>query len=213
MLDFALMALGFVLFILFLLVVPVRWTGNATRVILCRWCLGMYGYQMIRTVTAYGWAPFLIGRTRATRRAKLTAVRRVRRRLAEEPEPVPCPVCGRFQPDAYAAVRSTRYRWFRPVEGVAVAVSLLLPIYMFAGLVQLVAWAGEFDPGDPKRAGLIGTLFILSFPLAAAPWFGVYATRKFLQSRFHPNRDIPDDDRLALAWSRAVVADPDWGSP
>jgi hypothetical protein len=197
MLDYVLLTLGLVLYCLLFLVVPVRWTGTATRVVACQWCTNLYGYRMARTVTAFGWAPFLLGRRWAARRAKLRAVRRVRDRLAAEPEPVPCPICGRFQAAAYPAVRRTRYTWLRWVEA---GYFLVYPFLI------IPTWAALYLPLGGGSEGLLGTLFVLSFGVAAVPGLAVGRLRRHLQHRFHPNRDIPEAERYALARERAVVA-------
>lgn len=189
-------------------VVTARVNGRTTRTTTCGHCGASFEY--VAEMKAEGKASyhFNIFKARATRKAQEQAERRLQKALATAPFAVPCPCCARYQDDMLWAVRSSQYRRMRwLVVGLYAAApllffppALLLSHYFVKDVIGLSV---------ARTQGVFELVMVLSFVIAAVPGFAAHLWRRARQRAFDPNRDIPEEERFAIARNWAWVAPPD----
>ncbi|HEX8914477.1 MAG TPA: hypothetical protein VF796_19165 [Humisphaera sp.] len=151
--------------------------GDTMRQVTCASCGDVYYYKLYRQGTGTGRSPYFIDQEGAADRASRQAAARLARKLATGCDPVPCPTCGRYQPEMVTLLRRQRYQWV----GV---VGLVAPMVAF---FAFVIWAArrhlefERDPG----------VFAGGLLLPVALWAAIYGLRRLAEHRYDPHKTRP----------------------
>lgn len=177
----------------------VQWTsakaeaaGGVWRGVRCDHCGTAYVFRVEVRVRHKEVELYSQGSPGQRARAEQAARDRLAYLLERKIEPVPCPSCGRYQPDMCDELRRRRYGWLYT------AGMFLLTI----GALGLVAAAGTAT--DPRPH--FHWMTCLAVEVAGA---GLGATALILKRRlsasYDPNDRVPADRRMDLALDRAMT--------
>jgi hypothetical protein len=172
--------------------------GTTIREVLCENCGEKYHYRLSRVAYGYVHAPYDIGGSTAKKRAMERAKQRLRRKLDEDVDPVPCPECGWYQWAMVPLLRRSRLRWMRPLALWSL-VAVLVPFTI--GVVGVInARTPSEAPAWTNYAWVAAGLVILLCP-------AIYILRWVLNLFYDPNRSIEQRERILRG--RAVALTPE----
>src|SRR5437867_1155821 len=97
-------------------------SGSVMKEVVCEKCRSSFFYQLARTATGRGEAPYYIGQDAAQERAQRRADAKVAKMLKRDSEVVPCPKCDFIQPHM---LRDLRRRMYPTLRLLAWAIPLL----------------------------------------------------------------------------------------
>ena len=163
----------------------------------CEQCETRYNYVMERQAEAGSRRPFGIGADDAARDVRSEARERLRRRLADEVDPVPCPECGRFQAEMVETMLEEDYGWVR-LFPLWIALIGLIVVPVVAFLTFLFIKLGDGFVEYPILIPVVAVVYFLPFALI---WFRGRSRR----ARYNPNESEPLKARLRYARRRARV--------
>ncbi|MFT3784589.1 MAG: hypothetical protein QM770_00295 [Tepidisphaeraceae bacterium] len=170
---------------------------NKRRVnVTCDKCHTAYCYELVRTATGVGRAPYLVGQTEAQARSTHLAARSLRKRLATEADPVPCPTCHWINESLVRGCRLSRYRWVLPFAGVMALMAFVASVF------AIVAMEG------PKRHSITSSpLQLLAITLgSAAAVFGIgWSVQWLLRRTIRPNRRYPQPPVIPAGTPAPIV--------
>lgn len=174
--------------------------GSVVVGVTCDECGCEYFYELTRSGTGAGSAPYGIGSARAARSAQEHAERDLQQRLTAEADLVPCPNCHWINDELIRGYRLGRYRWlvrFAAGLGIVGTASCLI-----------AAWFISRSPIPGDRELSIKVLIVgpLSFALFFA---GMFLLRNLLRSRIRPNQHFPQAPKVPVGSARALLTDQD----
>ena len=175
--------------------ITVRTRGSVIKEIKCRGCRTVYYFVMWRKTSASGTSPYGLTDRAAERAARSRAETRLRYRLATEIDSVPCPSCGRYQPEMFLPMAVSKFRWLRRT---AVALLVLVPVSLLAAAFCSIN--ARLIPFGATGA-IVFALLAVCFLVAAVAVFRTYFRRK---KNYDPNTE-PIDLRLAIARQRTMT--------
>lgn len=172
-------------------------TAEVWRRIPCEHCGEEYFFSL--QLRAVGWVHEELRLTPsewAKNAAQRDAAAKLRWLAENKIETVPCPSCGRYQPNMYAAVRHRRYHGLQVAWAILFATALSVGTLAFLILVDP---DGDFK-GSPAKPYMIP----LTAAFVLATWV-LHKVRKWLSARYDPNNESEADERMVLAQDRAFT--------
>jgi hypothetical protein len=158
--------------------------GRAFKTVTCESCRAEFVYLLIRHGAGFAASAMFYDRAGAKERAAAQAEAELRRALAREQDPVPCPGCGWYQQSMVPLVRAAHRGWMRFVGALLLYLAAILG--GLAALAVLTRRAGD-------RAA-VGTALGLAEAAAwaAAIGCGLVLARRLLARRVEPNDGDPE---------------------
>jgi hypothetical protein len=182
-----------------------RVTGTAWKPTVCRGCGEKYYYRMTRATTGARDANVTMSQEEGQRAAQATAEQRLWDVLAEDFNLIPCPTCGKYQPEMCEELRERKCKpaWTRTlILGAITGLSLTLSGWCLTPEFQALGLDRGLIP-LLILGGLAGVLTLVSR----------YSYQ--VQKRgYNPNEE-PLEQRLKIAKQRSLTADEllrRWGS-
>jgi hypothetical protein len=157
--------------------------GDAIHAVACRHCGGEYFYTACRISSGVATSPYNLGMKSAEARAGNIARRRLGQSLAATTDPVPCPHCGRLQPDMLRDLRKSRFPRWKTAAWV-VPTLVLVPMAIVYLLASDLRWQAEVRPK------LLGVMILIGGAGAAA-WTFINTLAK----AYDPDADLPGGKR------------------
>jgi len=160
--------------------------GAEFRTVVCENCQVEFVYLLTRK--AEGWATGVMfldwdAPDRAARRAEAE----LRRTLAQDQDPVPCPSCGWYQQSMVPLLRARHRGWM------SVAGAFLLYAAALVSVPGALAWIFSKDPAGARAAAS----FVQAGVWGAAAGGGLILARRVLASGVRPN-DGDSEARMEL---------------
>jgi hypothetical protein len=186
-----------------LLVIPIVWTeytatvnGRVLKLVPCEYCTTEYVYVLERESKGTARCPYSVLSEDGQARLVSCAEESLQQYLANDFDPVPCPVCGNYQRFMFPKLMQAGC-----LSMVATAVVLLAGGLSVVGvMLQAVDYLDR--PSDQALWRLAGAFAVLAvIGLIGA---GLWATRRAQVRKFDPNAKNKQA-RIALGRSRAVT--------
>ncbi|MBV9124625.1 MAG: hypothetical protein JO112_14810 [Planctomycetes bacterium] len=165
-------------------------SGTALKWVACENCSTEYVYLLKRTGKGR-W--FVVSGKK--QQGVEEAERRLRSRLANGVDPVPCPLCGWYQQHMLPRARDLRYKWMRTTAFLLLPLSILLSLAA-SGMYILIR-----DLGHEVLFPVVLVAWILA-GLAGA-WIPILLTaRAMLSASYDPNDlDVETRKHLGQQWA------------
>ncbi len=169
--------------------------GRRTKQVTCEKCGTPFLYELTRTATGTGEAPYFLGQASAKASAQASAQWYLDRRLAHEVELVPCPKCGWVNADMVKTYRKRKYRYLPLLAVVIVVVGFFVALFLGAALARVF--------GANSDLPWVTRLIVLIFCLASPIW--IFPFRFWLRRRIDPNRTYPQRPAVPLGTPPAQI--------
>ncbi len=182
----------------------VRVEGGVWRHEQCQECGKGYRYYVKKAVTRSRQAPYNLNKSGAERAARKAAEKALAKRFDTEVEPVPCPTCGGYQAAMVPAVFAERFRWVSRAFTAALCLAAIL--FAVAGMLvyELLGMANRKD--QFSKDWFVISVLVPAFCVAVLPLILLKVYQRQQAALFHPNLDIPQEERLALGRQLAELA-------
>ena len=171
--------------------------GRVVKLVPCENCSTEYVYVLEREGTGVGTSFYLMNEEGAESHAVSSAKDTLQQYLANDFDPVPCPVCGHYQKYMFPKLLETTSLWG---VGAMVAV-VLVGLFSFVGTLF---WGMNYlqQPNDYAlgRLGATGSVLAVVGLIGA----GLLAAQRAQVRRFNPNAE-DQENRIAKGKSRAVT--------
>lgn len=166
--------------------------GCLPKRVRCEECGHVYYYMLQRSATGHGTNLLFIDEKGARRRSARDAEAKLHEALRNECDPVPCPKCGRYQPDMVRRARQLRHRWL----AVAAAWTLIAAVAFAALGVVSFLLRGRL-PQTHETLRELAVLFLILAGVCLACGLGLAALKLVLNSGYDPNaEDVKERKRL-----------------
>ena len=184
--------------------IPIVWTkytatvrGRVLKLVPCENCSTEYVYVLEREGEGVGISVYLLNEGGAEDHAASAAGETLQQYLENDFDPVPCPVCGRYQPYMFPKLYDGGSTWI-------LITKLLAIVAVCLSAVSAAYWAIVYlqRPGDHALVRLAVTSALLAvFGLFA---FGLGSVERSQAQRFDPNTE-DQRARIEKGRSRAVT--------
>lgn len=172
--------------------------GRVTKTVTCESCKTKYVYVMERRSVNQATSMLFLDNRGASARADSQAKKSLRRKLKDDCDPVPCPVCGWYQSFMIPKARSLKWKWLMPVEIGLIA----LDAYLFLASVAF----GSRAMVRPNLMNIVTMLMVCGvFTVITGVAVALPVVKYHLFRDFDPNLE-DQEARIAVGKSRAITA-------
>jgi hypothetical protein len=171
--------------------------GRVVKLVPCENCATEYVYVLEREGTGVGTSVYALNDDGARDNAASAAEESLREYLANDFDPVPCPVCGHYQRYMFPKLYETKSLWSAAAKLVVLALGCL-------GAVSALCWSVTYlqEPNDHALARMVAAWSLLA--VLCLIGIGIAAIERSKARRFDPNLE-DQQARIERGRSRAVT--------
>jgi hypothetical protein len=154
--------------------------GRVLKLVPCENCSTEYVYVLEREGTGVGTSVYALGGERAQSNAASAADESLREYLANDFDPVPCPVCGHYQRYMFPKLYEAKSLWVPAAKFVTLALGCL-------GAIGALYWSAAYlqQPSDRARGRLVVAWSLLA--VLCLTGLGLAAIERSRARCFDPN--------------------------